>query len=95
MAIAQRNARITDRPIAWLVNHGYEDPYEVAAGVFGVMSRSDYYKTDELRAIPGTYADIYRFVPWDGEEWYVKFFFRSDGEMLLEIWSLNWESAIH
>lgn len=94
-AVARGNVHVTSRPLAWLANHGYEDVSEVVSGVFASMTRSDYYKTDELKNMSGTYADIYRMVPWDDEEWYVKFFFRSDGKMLLEVWSLNWEGAIH
>lgn len=59
------------------------------------MDRRSYLKTDELRVRPGTYADIYDSVLWDNEEWYVKFFMTTEGEPVVEVWSLNWDGSIH
>ena len=71
-----------------LHNHGYIDTAEVVEGVFGAIEESHFHKCDELKNLPGTMADIYHSVPWDDQEWYVKFFMR-DGEPVVDIWSLK------
>lgn len=80
---------ISRRASGSLVNHGYLDVREVVGGVFEAMGEEHFYKSDELKNLPGTYADIYKGVPWDGEEWYVKFFRREDGSEVITIWSLK------
>ena len=52
---------------------------------------SNYYKTNELEHISGAYADIYRHVTYDGEEWYVKLFIDEDQNAYVNIWSLKEE----
>lgn len=81
--------RTSKRVATTLRNHGYLDVSEVVRGVFSSIEQAHFYKSDELRNIPGVFADIYKGVPWDDVEWYVKFFQQSDGATCVDIWSLK------
>ena len=81
---------VTIRVRRWLENHGYPVS-DIVHGVMEELDASFFRKTDELRNIPGTMADIY-VVPFDGEEWYLKLFIGSDGGIeIVNIWSLRIE----
>lgn len=79
---------VTKRVENYLTNHGMSMRWAVE-GVVGAMDENDYCKSDELRAKPGTIADIYRHVWFDDQEWYVKLFIDLDGDVTVEIWSLK------
>ena len=51
-------------------------------------------KSVELEHKPGTWADIYCGMFYDDTEWYVKFFIENE-EPVVEIWSMNWDGAVH
>ena len=88
--ISGKKYRITKRVSNYLLNHGYADQ-DIVQGVISSISLSNYYKTDELEHLPGTYADIYRHVTYDSEEWYVKLFIDEDRNAHVNIWSLKEE----
>mgnify|MGYP007039011563 FL=1 len=48
----------------------------------------------ELKNRPGILADVYCGMVYDEIEWYVKFFME-DGVPMLDIWSMNWDGAVH
>ena len=76
-------------------HYGLLDFLEVACGVFGAMSSSNFVKSDELEYLPRTYADIYSGMEYDGIEWYVKFFIRDNEISQVEVWSMNWDGSVH
>lgn len=86
--ISGNKYRLTRRVSRYLLNHGYIDQ-DIVQGVIASISLSNYYKTDELEHLSGTYADIYRHVIYDSEEWYVKLFIDKDQNMYVNIWSLK------
>ena len=80
--------RTTKRVRDYILNHGY-DYAETVEDVICSIEEGHYHKTDELEAIPGTFADIYRHVDCYEEEWYVKLFMDDDGTPSVQIWSLK------
>lgn len=55
----------------------------------------DFYKSDELEKIPGTFADIYKGTFFEEEEWYIKLFIDEEGQAQLNVLSANWDGYIH
>lgn len=94
--VSRGRISFSKRPRRFIQEHyGYIDYLEVARGVFDAMCREHFVKSDELEYLPGTYADIYSGMEFDGVEWYVKFFMM-DGEISqVEVWSMNWDGAVH
>lgn len=80
--------RTTKRVRDYILNHGY-DYAETVEDVICSIEEEHYHKTDELEAIPGTFADTYRHVECYEEEWYVKLFMDNDGTPSVQIWSLK------
>lgn len=74
---------------------------QVVQRVVSSIQPENFYKSDELKIIPGQWADIYRFVKTgdeelDGEDgWYVKAFIDDSQALRLSIMSANWEGYIH
>jgi hypothetical protein len=87
-AVARGDVTLTRRVRSYLMNHACGSPKETTLGVFDAMRAEHFYKTVELDALSGVMADIYRDVPYDGTEWYVKFFVR-DGMATVDVWSLK------
>lgn len=86
----------TKRARRFVQNHyGYFDFNDVSLGVFEAMGDEHFYKSEELEHRPGTYADIYKGMVYDGIEWYVKFFVDEDGEARVEVWTMCWDGAVH
>lgn len=85
---------LTRRVRSHLQNEGWTDIGEVATGVFESMEDSDFYKSDEIDFMPGTYADIYRGTPFDGDEWYVKFYIEQ-GVARVQVLSLTEDGTLH
>lgn len=69
-------------------NHNY-DYDETVEDVICAIEPHHHYKTDELKNIPGKFADIYRHVECYEEEWYVKLFVDDEGSPVVQIWSLK------
>lgn len=67
---------------------------EVVRSVFAAMRHEHFAKSVELEKRPGTWADVYVGMVYDDIEWYAKFFIDGD-EPTVEIWSLNWDGAVH
>ena len=88
--VSKKKYRVTKRVSSYLLNHGYVDQ-DIVQNVISSISLSNYYKTNELEHISGAYADIYRHVTYDGEEWYVKLFIDEDQNAYVNIWSLKEE----
>ena len=86
----------TRRGRSFIQNH-YDnlDFQEVSLGVFESASEEHYLKTEELEKRPGTYADIYRGMFYDGIEWYVKFYVEEDGCAQVMVWTMCWDGANH
>lgn len=90
---------------SWLGNHAY-NPLIVVKEVMSQLTDSDFDKTIELDNLPGQKADVYKGGDFDGEKWYVKFFFpEGDGapgpemeenlRLELQIWSCRPDGMIH
>lgn len=87
-AVASGDVTLTRRVRSYLTSHAPGGVEETTLGVFGAMRAGHFHKTDELDALPGVMADIYKGVPYDGTEWYVKFFVH-DGLATVDVWSLK------
>ena len=93
----------TDRQLPKILHPNRIGQYDVAAFVdelFEALEPEDFYKTEELRVLPGVWADVYRPVlfidPESGEsnDWYIKFFIENDA-VRLHIMSANYDGCIH
>ena len=71
------------------------DVHAAVAELFEAITEGDFCKSEALDVLPGEWGDVYRYVPYDDEEWYVKFFIRRDGTAVLSVMSANWEGYIH
>ena len=79
----------------FILNHmGDEDVNAVVSSVIGALKERHFEKSVPLEVIPGHWGDVYRRVPWAGEEWYVKVCVR-DGRLSLAVLSANWEGYMH
>lgn len=93
--VAQGRYRIARRARDFIANrYGMFDPGAIVSELFGSLAPSEFYKSESLDRLPGTWGDIYRHVPYDGEEWYVKFFLDGEGRAVVVL-SSNWEGYIH
>lgn len=63
--------------------------------IFDAMEPKHFVKSEELDHQPGTFADIYCGMVYDDIPWYVKFYIDEDGNENLQIWSANWDGAVH
>lgn len=89
----RRQARFNGKPRRFIQNHlGRYDLAEVAKEVFQEIKHEHFYKSEAMDALDGRFADIYRQVPYGGDEWYVKFYI-SDGKVMLNIMSCKWEGV--
>lgn len=87
---------INGRVRRFIQNHvGRFDIEKYLAGLFAAIETGHFEKSVELDAIPGCWGDVYRNVPYDGNEWYVKFALNDDGHVELCVLSSNWEGYIH
>lgn len=75
--------------------YGRIDVGRFVVDVVNSIRPEDFYKSDELDVIPGTFADIYRNVECEGDEWYVKLFVDEDGGATVQVLSANWEGYPH
>lgn len=74
---------------------GRLDAGTVVSELFESIAPENFYKSEALEILPGEWGDVYRHVPYDGEEWYVKFLIREDGTAVLSVLSANWEGLYH
>ena len=92
--------RIYGRAEDFIIANEGEQAYRLVADLIQSIEPEDFHKSDELNIRPGTFADIYRHVPYvsilSGElnEWYVKFFI-DEGMVKVHVLSANYEGAIH
>ena len=87
---------INGRAVRFIINrYGRIDAGQLVKEIIESIKAEDFYKSDELDVIPGTFADIYRNVECDGEKWYVKFFVNEDGDATVQVLSANWEGYPH
>lgn len=86
-------ARMKRRAVKFLFEH-YVRADMVASDVFSLIEEKHFRKSVELEHKPGTWADIYCGMFYDDTEWYVKFFIENEGPVV-EIWSMNWDGAVH
>ena len=87
LAIAGKTV-LTKRVRKYLIERGSIDLSDITAGVFTNMRQEHFHKTVELDKRPGTYADVYKGIEYDGIEWYVKFFIDGSDVMTLNVWSM-------
>lgn len=71
------------------------DAGEFVKEIVESIKAENFYKSDELDVVPGTFADIYRNVECDGKKWYVKLFISDDGDAAVQVLSANWEDYPH
>lgn len=88
--VACGNYVVSKRVMGYLVNHDYAYD-ETVEDVVAAIVPGDFFKSSQLKHMPGVYADIYRHVKCYGEEWYVKLFLEATGEAIVLIWSLKEE----
>lgn len=88
-------AILTRRARSYLYNQGWIDIDEIVNGVFDAMSPDDFYKATRLENYPDMTADVYRGMLYDDEEWYVKFFIDDDENVVLHVWTLCVDGAMH
>ena len=87
---------VSRRPRQFILNrHGRTDAGRFVTGIIDNIAPENFHKSDELDILPGTFADIYRNVEYDGEEWYVKFFINDEGDATVQVLSANWEGYPH
>ena len=87
---------ISRRPRQFILNrYGRTDVGQFVRDIIENIDPEDFYRSDELEVIPGTFADIYRNVEYDDEQWYVKLFINDDGEASVQVLSASWEGYPH
>lgn len=92
-ALAARGSMmLSRRPTSFLAER-YASVSEAATEVFAAIEPRHFHKSVELENNPGTWADVYQGVVYDGIGWYVKFFM--DAGKLVVVWSMNWDGATH
>lgn len=92
--VAMGDFRVSGRPRRFILNrYGAVSISGFLKGLFEAIEPDDFYKSEELDVIPGTFADIYRGTLFEGDEWYVKFYVDA-GELAI-VMSANWDGAIH
>lgn len=92
----QRKVAVNARAQRFIVNHmDTDDAFEIVAGVVAAMEPRHFCESQPLRVMPGQWGDVYRRVPYAGEEWYVKLHIGEDGGLMLNVLSANWEGYIH
>ena len=87
---------VNRRPRQFILNrYDRTDVGRFVEEIIDSIRPENFYKSDELEVIPGTFADIYRNVEYDGDEWYVKLFVNEDGDASVQVLSANWEGCPH
>lgn len=100
LAAARRLVRVgrvsmTMRSRRFVANHVEAPTMEAVRALFDAMGSDTFRKSVELAARPGTWADVYCGMQYEGMRWYVKFLIDDDGDAAVEIWSMNWDGAAH
>lgn len=68
--------------------------------LFDALEPDDFYKTEELNKLPGTWADVYRPIPFidaelgEASDWYLKFYVEGD-YLSVHVLSANYDGYIH
>ncbi|MGI6033757.1 MAG: type II toxin-antitoxin system MqsR family toxin [Coriobacteriales bacterium] len=86
---AAEKLKLSMRVDCYLRNHGYGIPMECAMDVIASLDESCFYKTIMLEKRDGKPADVYRGVECLDETWYVKLFVDSDGDAVVQVWSMK------
>ena len=92
---------ISRRP-RWFITErvGRCDLKAFVSELFDALEPEDFYKSEELDVLPGTWADVYRPVPFlepesgVAEDWYIKFYIEG-GDVRLHVMSANYDGYIH
>lgn len=96
LARARSSMTLNRRVRSFVQNrYGVRDVGGFVSKLICSINPDDFYKCEELEAVPGVWADIYSGVLFEGEEWYVKFFIDDDGAMRLSVLSATWDGYIH
>ena len=94
--VASGRYGFTKRGRNFVVNHyGRFDLDEICSAIFETMKPEDFHKSEELKALPGTFADIYKGMSYDDVEWYVKFYIDDSGQATVSVWTMCWDGANH
>ena len=96
------SATLSGRVRRFLDNHvEARDKDAFVCGLINSIQPERFDKAVELIFLPGTFADVYRHVPYlsgngnELEEWYVKFYIDSNNELEVSILSANYEGFVH
>jgi len=81
---------VNAKPRNFIKNHVSFDYETVIAELFDVLDESMFYKSEAMNVLDGKFADIYRDVPYDNADWYIKFFI-ADGNVQLTVMSCKWD----
>ena len=93
--IKDGRCQFTRRGRKFVQNHYHFDYQEICSELFERISESDFYKSEELRVIPGVFADIYIGMRYDDTDWYVKFYVDECGEATVTVMTMCWDGADH
>lgn len=85
--------KLSGRASRFLREH-YGTVSDTAVGILEIIEPRHFDKSVELDNRPGTWADVYRGAIYDEVEWYVKFFIENESPTV-EVWSMNWDGAVH
>lgn len=92
---------ISSRPRGFIRNQvGRFDIKTFMQELFEALEPDDFYKTEELNILPGTWADVYKPIPFidvgSGEtnDWYLKFYVEGD-YLRVHVLSANYDGYIH
>ena len=87
---------LAKRARSFITNHyGIGQVAATVQSVFLATRSEHFYKTVELVYLPGTFADVYKGIRYDGIDWYLKFYLAPDDSPTVVIWSINWEGSVH
>lgn len=96
LATARGSMTLNRRVRTFVQNrYGVRDAGSFVSKLICSIDPDDFYKCEELEAVPGVWADIYSGVLFEDEEWYMKFFIDDAGTMRLSVLSATWDGYIH
>lgn len=99
--VEEGKVRIGSRPRVFIRNRvGRFDTKAFMQELFEALDPDDFYKTEELNVLPGTWADVYKSIPFTDAEsgetsdWYLKFYVEGD-YLRVHVLSANYDGYIH
>ena len=83
------------RVFSYLANHyGRAEFKATLLAVMANLKESEFYKSDPLEVAPGYNGDVYK-THLDDEDWYIKFYVRSNGAEVVVVLTACQDGSIH